>query len=68
MVGAGGELKVGSSKHVSKKTVIVCSVTRKLDPHSSSPSPNACVYQNTWTPWIIYFNFAEIFGLPDKNF
>ena len=38
------------------------SVTRKPDPPFLVPPVQ--IYQNIWTPRIIYFNFAEIFGPP----
>ena len=30
--------------------------------------PLVQIYQNIWTPWIIYFNFVEIFGPPGAKF
>ena len=30
--------------------------------------PPVQIYQNIWTPQIIYFNFAEIFGPPEQKF
>ena len=30
--------------------------------------PAVQIYRNIWTPWIIYFNFAEIFGPPEQKF
>ena len=29
--------------------------------------PPVQIYRNIWIPWIIYFNFAEIFGPPEQN-
>ena len=37
-------------------------VTRKPDPPFLVPPVQ--IYRNIWTPRIIYFNFAEIFGPP----
>ena len=41
-------------------------VTRKPDPPFLVPP--AQIYRNIWTPRIIYFNFAEIFGPPEQKF
>ena len=40
-------------------------VTRNLDPPFLIPPVQ--IYRNIWTPRIIYFNFAEIFGPSRKD-
>ena len=37
-----------------------------LTPHFWFPPVQ--IYRNIWTPRIIYFNFAEIFGPPEQKF